>query len=136
MNKRMRTILYVVIIVALVAAAFACYFISKDIYAQYSANNVRMIKLTGEELAKAQALKESLTISYNVLAVLAYVFSILALVAFGVCLHIADKLKEKEDEKVEAAVPQVEDDDKEMIANLEKDIAGIKGEEAAEEVIE
>ena len=118
MNKRMRTVLFVGVVVVLMALAMLFYGLSRNVYNAFSEAKVvdNLKPDTNPELWN------KFVTEHRVLAFFAYLFSILTLVGFGVCLHISDKLREIEDKKVEtleAPVSPKEEDD--LVANLEKE---------------
>jgi len=113
MNKKMRTLLFVVVVGILMAAAIVLYALSRNVYEAYSQGVLQ--SASKEDLA-------ALSGQHTVLSFLAYLFSILALVGFGVCLHISDKLREKEDKKVETLeVPASQKEDEKLVEGLEKE---------------
>jgi hypothetical protein len=97
-RKLGRMIAYGIAVGGLLAGSFVCYGIAnyqRGIYAEtgpkiYSAE-------TEEEKAELQAKMDEANQIHMVVGTTAYVLSIASLAALGVCLHISDKLKEKEE---------------------------------------
>ena len=118
MNKKMRTLLFVGVVVILMAFALIFYGLSRGVYDEFSAEKVN----NGLTAESDPELWNWYIVRHRVLAFLAYLFSILTLVGFGVCLHISDKLREKEDKKVEVLeAPVSPKEDEDLVTNLEKE---------------
>ena len=142
MNKKVRTLLYVLVVGGLMAAAIILFFVTKELRTEYKANEVQLITLmnslgegyeSNAEYISLKARNDEIFGSYQLCATLAYIITILDLVAFGVCLHIADKLKEKEEKEVESApVVESKDEEQELIKNLESEALEAPKEEAQE----
>lgn len=102
-----RTIAYVASVGSLLVGAFVCFGVAKNIKSHYDDYEVKIADLEGkgesitpteqEELNKYYTLRDTSNETYKGFAVPSYVLSIAALVALGVCLHISDKAKEKEE---------------------------------------
>ena len=142
MNKKVRTLLYVLVVGGLMAAAIILFFVTKELRTEYKANEVQLITLmnslgegyeSNAEYISLKARNDEIFGSYQLCATLAYIITILDLVAFGVCLHIADKLKEKEEKEVESApVVESKDEEQDLIKNLESEVLEAPKEEAQE----
>ena len=102
-----RTIAYVASVGSLLVGAFVCFGVAKNFKEKYDYydKQVVAIEAKGEEktaedvenLEKYTTLRSNFNSSYKMVAVPSYALSICSLVALGVCLHISDKAKEKEE---------------------------------------
>ena len=118
MNKKVRILLFAGVVVVLMALALIFYGLSRGVYDEFSAAKVN----DGLTAENDPELWTWYIERHRILAFLAYLFSILTLVGFGVCLHITDKLREKEDKKVETLeAPISPKEDEELVTNLEKE---------------
>ena len=118
MNKKVRMLLFVGVVVVLMALALVFYGVSRNIYDAFSNAKVN----DGLTQESNPDLWNDYIVRHRTFAFLAYLFSILTLVGFGVCLHITDKLREAEDKKVETLeVPASPKEDEEVVTNLEKE---------------
>ena len=143
MNKKVRTLLYILVVGGLMAAAIILFFITKDLRGTYKANEVEIQTLinnigegyeTNAQYLKLKGENDAIYDTYQTCATLAYIITILDLVSFGVCLHIADKLKEKEEKDVDSApIVESKDEERELIKNLGSDSLEPKQEEAQEQ---
>ncbi|MCR5490555.1 MAG: hypothetical protein K6F32_00295 [Bacilli bacterium] len=111
----MRTLLFVVVVGVLMTVSLVFYGLSRNVYAQFD-------KAVLGGLSKESAEYAAYISQHRTLSFLAYLFSILALAGFGVCLHISDKMREVEDKKVETMeIPAPKDEDEKVVESLEKE---------------